>query len=227
MTVAFDATSGSAAIVNTATTATWTHTPVGVPAAICVVIPQDTSADQISGVSYGGVALSRIRSDSRTVTEACRTYVYFLGVGIPTGAQTVAVVSTGTAAKWPQSLTWTAAKDCSVTSQVGADAGIIANPSLTLTPPAQAGCVYVNASGLNAPVSTPEAGTTQAAARDLGTTSGHIGYKTAGGTTTIGWTSASDDVCHSAIAITELIVVERSSRPVVSPTRAVRRSYIW
>lgn len=227
MTVAFDATSGTAALVNTATTATWTHTPVGTPRAVVVLIPQDTSPDQISGVTYGGVALTRVRSDVRTTTEACRTYIYFLGSNIPAGAQTVGVTSTGTAAKWPQVISWTAAVDTGVTSQAGADAGIIANPSLTLTPPQACGAAYVNASGLNAPVSTPESGTTQAAARDLGTTSGHTGYKTAGGTTTIGWTSASDDVCHSAVAITELIVVERASNPIVTPTRAVRRSYIW
>lgn len=227
MTVAFDATSGSAALVNTATTATWTHTPVGTPAAVCVLIPQDGSADQVSGVTYGGVALTRVRRDARTTTEACSSYIYFLGATIPTGAQTVGVTSTGTAAKWPQVITWTAADDCAVTSQAGADAGIIANPSVTLTPPRQAGCAYVNASGLNAPVSTPESGTTQAAARDLGTTSGHIGYKTTGGTTTIGWTSSSDDVCHSAIAITEQVTITRSAFPTVVPSRAVRRSYVW
>lgn len=227
MTVAFDATSGSAALVSTATTATWTHTPVGTPAAVCVLIPQGVNTDQVSGVTYGGAALSRVRLDARSATETCASYIYFLGNNIPTGAQTVAVVSTGTNPKWPQVITWTASGDCGVAFQAGADAGIIANPSLTLTPPRQAGCAYVNASGLNAPVSTPEAGTTQAAARDLGTISGHIGYKTTGGTTTIGWTSASDDVCHSAIAITEQVVVIRAANPVIAPTRAVRRSFTW
>lgn len=228
MTIAFDATSGSAALINTATTTNWTHTPVGVPGAVVVLIPQGINTDQVSAVTYGGVALSRVRSDTRAVTETCRVYIYFLGSGIPTGAQTVAVTTTGTNPMWPQAITYTAAQNTVVNVQAGLDAGIIANPSLALSPTAQAGLAYVCASGLNAPVSTPQAGLTQAAARDLGTISGHMGYKVvSAGATTVGWTSAIDDVCHAGVGITELAVTLGAARAIVVPTNAVHRSRSW
>lgn len=206
MTVSFDATFGSAALVNTATTATWTHTPVGTPKGVVVLIPQGTAPDEITVVTYGGVALARVRFVARSAAEACAVYYYFLGANIPTGAQTVAVTSTGTAPKWPQSVTMTAAGvETAVNVENGLDAGIIANPSLSLTPNTQAFLCYVNASGLNTPVGTPQAGTTQLQIRDLGTISGHMGRKevAGAGATTIGWTSAIDDVVHGGLAISE------------------------
>jgi hypothetical protein len=206
MAIAHDATSGSAALINTATTTNWTHTPSGTPKGVVVVIPQGTAADQVSAVTYGGVALGRVRFAARSAAEACAVYTYFLGAAVPTGAQTVAVTTTGTAPCWPQAATVTAdTAETAVDVENGLDAGIIANPSLTLVPTVEATLYYVNASGLNAPVSTPEAGTTQLAARDLGTISGHVGTKesAAGGSTTVGWTSASDDVCHGGLAIKE------------------------
>jgi hypothetical protein len=211
--IAHDATSGSAALIATATTTTWTHTPVGTPKGVVVLIPQGLSTDQVSGVTYGGVALTRIRFAARSAAEACAVYTYFLGQNIPTGPQTVAVTTTGTNPMWPQAATLTA--DSTITAvdvENGLDAGIIANPSLALSPTAEATLYYVNASGLNAPVSTPESGTTQLAARDLGTISGHIGTKevAGAGATTIGWTSASDDVCHAGLAVKE-------SEPVAGP----------
>jgi hypothetical protein len=211
--IAHDATSGSAALIATATTTTWTHTPVGTPKGVVVLIPQGLSTDQVSGVTYGGVALTRIRFAARSAAEACAVYTYFLGQNIPTGPQTVAVTTTGTNPMWPQAATLTA--DSAITAvdvENGLDAGIIANPSLALSPTAEATLYYVNASGLNAPVSTPESGTTQLAARDLGTISGHIGTKevAGAGATTIGWTSASDDVCHAGLAVKE-------SEPVAGP----------
>lgn len=229
MTIAFDATSGSAALINTATTTNWTHTPAGVPRAVVVLIPQGINTDQVSAVTYGGVALSRVRFNARAVTETCGVYIYFLGVSIPTGAQTMAVTTTGTNPMWPQAITYTAAQNTVVNVQAGLDAGAtVTNPSLALSPTGQAGLAYVCASGLNAPVSTPQAGLTQAAARDLGTISGHMGYKVvSAGATTVGWTSAAEDVCHAGVGITELAVVLGAARAIVVPTNAVHRSRSW
>jgi hypothetical protein len=224
---AFDATSGTAALVNTATTATWTHTPVGTPRGVVVLIPQGVQTDQVSGVTYGGVAMTRVRLDARATAETCASYVYFLGKDIPTGAQTVAVTSTGTNPKWPQVITITASGDTEIDVQSGGDAGIIANPSVAIIPTAPAVVAYVNASGLNAPVSTPETNTIQAAARDLGTISGHIGYKAvaAAGATTIGWTSASDDVCHAAVSIIETI--SKAPKVFVGASPAAQKASRW
>jgi hypothetical protein len=208
MTVTFDVSSGSAALINSATTTSWSHAASASAKGAVVVIPQGTATDQVSGVTYGSRKMDRIRFAARTSAEACAVYVYFLGnlVGI-TGTQTVAVTSTGTAPKWPQAATMLAAGTfVAVNKETGADAGVIANPSITLIPDV-AGTMwfYVNASGLNTPVNTPQAGTTSMSARDLGTISGHTGQKAvaAAGSNTTGWTSAIDDVVQAALAISE------------------------
>jgi len=227
VTIAFDATSGSAALINTATTTNWTHTPAGTPRAVVGLVPQGTSTDTVTSLSYGGVAMTRIRRVPRSSAEACDVYTYFLGAGIPTGAQTVSIVTTGTAPKWPQVVTFTAADDCEVNVESGVDAGVVANPSIAITPTAQAGICYVCSSGLNTPVDTPETDTIRASFRDLGTISGHTGYKVvSAGATTIGWTSASDDACHAAIAVIETRLI--LPRPVsVGPSQAVHQSHSW
>jgi len=207
VTVAFDATFGSAALINTATTTTWTHTPVGTPKGVVVLIPQGTATDNVTAVTYGGVALNRVRFAARGSAEACAVYIYFLGAGIPTGAQTVAVTTAGTPPCWPQSVTMTATgAKTAIEREDGADAGIVANPQFTIVPvPAGTCACYVNASGLNTPVDTPQAGTTRCSFRDLGTISGHTGRKdlASAGSTTIGWTSAIDDVAHAVIVVSE------------------------
>jgi len=227
VTIAFDATSGSAALINTATTTNWTHTPAGTPRAVVGLVPQGTSTDTVTSMSYGGVAMARIRRQARAGAEAGDVYTYFLGSGIPTGAQTVSIVTTGTAPKWPQVVTFTAATDCEVNVETGADAGTIANPSIAITPTDQAGVCYVCMCGLNTPVDTPEAGTTRASFRDLGTVSGHQGYKVvSAGATTIGWTSAIEEICHAAIAVVETRLI--LPRPVsVGPSQAVHQSHSW
>lgn len=215
MTVVHDASSNPAALIVSATTTNWTHNPTGNPRGVIVLIPQGTAVDNVSAVTYGGVALIRIRRATRSAAEPGDVYTYFLGKGIPAGSQTVAVTTTGTAPCWPQCATVTAAADTELDVENGLDAGIIANPSLALTPTKQALLYYVNMSGLNAPVSTPEAGTSLLAARDLGTVSGHTGFKQVDGpgATTIGWTSASDDVCHAGLAVKEVPHSGNVARP--------------
>jgi len=136
--VVFDAKSRSTATDTTESTAnpqTWTHTPVGTPKAVIVTITQpDNTGDEVSGVTYGGVAMTRVRSDASTQAEAGRTYLYFLGTGIPTGAQTISVSRSATIA--PQqhhAFTFTADGDTVVDSHSFANIGIVANPSTTAT----------------------------------------------------------------------------------------------
>lgn len=187
-------------------TFSWTHTPVGTPRGAAVVVVQEGSTDQVSGVTYGGVAMTRVRSDVRTATEAGRTYLYFLGASVPTGARTVQVTLTGTADTNAVSYTVTsAAVDTAVDVSAGADAGIIANPSLAISPTAAAVIYYGLFSGLAAPVTTVQTGSTHVAGKDYGTDSAMWARKSVAGAgaTTIGYTAASDDVCHSALAIKE------------------------
>ena len=205
MAVAHDAVAIPANALYTATFS-WTHTPVGTPRGAAVVVVQEGSTDQVSGVTYGGVAMTRVRSDVRTATEDGRVYLYFLGAGVPTGAQTVTVTLTGAEDTNAVSFTVTsAAVDTVVDVSAGLDAGIIANPSLAISPTVAAEIYYGIFSGLAAPVTTVETGSTHVAGKDYGTDSAMWARKSvaAGGATTIGYTAASDDVCHSALAIKE------------------------
>lgn len=114
-------------------TSSWTHTPTSdtIQGVVVAVTQPLLAADQISGVTYGGQALTRYGSYA---SATARVYLYFLGTGIPPGDQTVAVTSTGTADKQSHcySLT-TGGNDATVDSVTGADLGTIANPALTVT----------------------------------------------------------------------------------------------
>src|SRR5690348_8787000 len=72
---------------------TWSHnTGTTSPEGVVVMLAHGTeSTDLVVGVTYGGVAMSRIQTNTDTVTEPGRSYIYFLGTGVPTGTQTVSV----------------------------------------------------------------------------------------------------------------------------------------
>jgi hypothetical protein len=97
MAVAFDASSKSSAI-NTASQSeasfSWLHTPVGIPSGVLIfVLANHQTNGSISGVTYGGIALTAVPSGlaSDTLGEPGRVQTWFLGSNIPTGAQTVQV----------------------------------------------------------------------------------------------------------------------------------------
>ena len=72
------------------------HTPTGTPAGVIVAVNTrylGTPADHVTGVTYGGVSLTRIDSASDTSGEPMREDLYFLGSGIPTGTQTCTVTN--------------------------------------------------------------------------------------------------------------------------------------
>lgn len=71
---------------------TFSHTPVGTPKGVVVTIGHGVlSADNVAGVTYGGVAMTRRQTNVDTATEPGGVYVYTLHTLIPTGAQTVSV----------------------------------------------------------------------------------------------------------------------------------------
>jgi hypothetical protein len=108
MALAFDASSegnGTSAI-------SFTHTPVGAPKGVAFLVANNGVEEDPTTITYGGVAMSLINEAHRATGEFCNSYIYFLGIGIPTGAQTVVVnTSGGTEAKWVCCVTVTAAKD--------------------------------------------------------------------------------------------------------------------
>ena len=119
----------------------WTHTPVGTPKGVLVLIVQDAASnDQIiaaSPVTYGGTAMTEVAlSPLLAATNAnAAVYGYFLGSSVPTGAQTVAVDvdAGGTAAKFAVALTVTASGDTAVEDTSVADLAATTTPSVTLT----------------------------------------------------------------------------------------------
>jgi len=205
MAIAFDAVGIPAAELQEATFE-WQHIPVGTPKGVAVIVVQENEGDQVSGVTYGGVALGRIRTDVNATAELGRTYVYFLGSGVLAGERTVVVTLTGAEDCNAVSLTVTAATDTEVDTDAGGDFGANANPSLAITPTTKAEIFYGIYSGLAAPVDTVELGSTHIAGKDFGSESGMWARKSVagGGATTIGYTADADDVCHSALAIREV-----------------------
>src|SRR5690348_5790420 len=97
MAVAFDASSeshtGTTGSTNQASFS-WTHTPVGTPKGVLIFLINLDSATGVNpSITYGGVAVPAVTGgvDADTAGEAGRCAAFFLGSGIPTGAQTVVV----------------------------------------------------------------------------------------------------------------------------------------
>lgn len=209
MAITFDAYgAGPSPFVNGDTS--WTHTPVDTPKGVVVVIVQEGgAADEITGVTYDGVAMARVRREVKAAAEAGQVYIYFLGSGLGTGAKTVAINATSEAVGDYSGASFTVTADaaeteCPVTA--AAQSASQANPSLAISPTAEAEIFYGLFSGLAAPITTNETNTVHRQGRDLGADCAMWASKSvaAGGSTTIGYTAAADDMVHAACAVQEL-----------------------
>lgn len=119
MAVAFDASSRSGSAVSASVASfSWTHTPVGTPKGVCVVVAGSTSAtNDVTSVTYGGTAVPRVTGAfaADSAGEPSFTDVYFLGSSVPTGAQTVVVNRNNNAnGVWGAAATVTAGADTEV-----------------------------------------------------------------------------------------------------------------
>jgi hypothetical protein len=214
--VTLDAASYSGANNTTGTTtvgtwAAWTHSGTSAAEMAVVVITQPLSAaDQISGVTYGGVAMTRRRSDSTTSTENGRVYIYELE-DPPTGSQSVVVTSTGSVAKMGHCFTLTSPTGYEV--KYDSDNGsnfsntTAANPSVTVTHSGSlagwlgvAGHYYGGADITSTGI---QSGITFGQEHDPGAGTGASYYRVSTGaasSSTYGYTTlASDDQCISAV----------------------------
>ena len=119
MAVAYDAVSQSTTGTNPGTNVAsfnWSHDPVAAPEAAVVFVFEDSATDNITGVTYGGVAMEDLGASYDAVdsaTEPGRVDTYFLsGAALPkgTGVQTVEVScnNNGTE-KWAVCITLTGA----------------------------------------------------------------------------------------------------------------------
>lgn len=91
----------------------WTHTPVGTPKGVLIfLVNLDTDQTTNPTITYGGVDVPAVPGGVAvdTATELGRCATFFLGSGVPTGAQTVLVNRNNTANEiWCVCITVTAA----------------------------------------------------------------------------------------------------------------------
>ena len=129
MTVAFDAFTYRDNSFNASDS--FTHTPVGTPKGVIAYIINANDDATTYTVTYGGVSLTLVGTAASTALNS-DVHCFFLGAGIPTGAQTVSVVQTGSSSNSRISVyTVTAATDTEVV-----DSGIIDEESNTTDPSA-------------------------------------------------------------------------------------------
>ena len=189
----------------------WTHTPVGTPRAVIVFIAGIAGADEVSGVTYGGTAMTEMTGSpsSKATGETGTVYGYFLGASIPTGAQTVAMTSTAANLKSICAITLTGAADTEIVdvdATISSDA--VADPSVTLSLASRDSfCAIGLYSGQDAVTGiTPLTGWTSRLEQDAGTeVVGYYTYDTVGSTdVTAGWTQTSEDAIAIAVAVSEV-----------------------
>ncbi len=117
MALAFDAVSNSGAL--STLDLSWTHTPVGTPRAVVVLILEaaPSGTDGVGAVTYGAVPMTQAPLSpfaGSAGAENAVHHAFHLGVGIPVGAQTVFVDSIAGWSKSAVAVTVTAAADTEV-----------------------------------------------------------------------------------------------------------------
>jgi len=232
MTVAFDAFTKVSTATGTSSGSeplTGTHTPPGTPRGVKAYVAQTNggSGDEVSAVTYGGVAMSRVASAADTAGELQRVYAYFLGTGIPTGAQTVTVTYSGASAtRILYCITVTAAADTEVDASNVAEEDQ-ADPDITVATTASTNCFVsgVIASGLSTHTNlSAGTGYTELDLTDVGSNATHVQRRTSnstGGNVSVLWDTAaiSDDVAAIGVAIKESAASVFSLVPLIRKRR--------
>lgn len=224
MAIAFDAVSSQ--FDATSQPNSFTHTPVGTPKGVYVA---DTNIDGIvpSSVTYGGVALTMIAQQNVGNRVASS---WFLGEGIPTGAQTVSVNHASSVNSYAVCITVTAGvgKNTATAGTDGGTGGTGANPSVTVTGISGAsfgfGCVVSDVAS-PASITAGSGMTIRGPGNDFGSKSAHAECSTseqASGDMTVAFTCA-QFTGMSAIAIEE--VAATSIKTVNGLARASVKTY--
>lgn len=188
---------------------TWTHTPVGTPRGILVFVIQDASgADQVSGVTYGGTAMTEVTGSPnlKATGEAMSVYAYFLGSSIPTGPQEIVATVSGAATKRGMSISVTSGADTQINDvDATLSSDIVANPyaSLSLGGVASFAAIGFMSGQVDTSACVALEGWVNRYYSDFGVSVGGIdSYATVGtADVTIGHTQASDDYVAIGVAI--------------------------
>lgn len=134
MSVLFDAVASTVVANNAGTTLSWTHTPVGVPTSVGVTLFNYTGGTSVTGVTYGGLALTLEVVSPSIGALPSRTEIWGSdGLTLPTGAQTV-VVTFSTTGSYCQaaSVTVTGSDKTTCFSNVNNATGTSAAPSIAV-----------------------------------------------------------------------------------------------
>lgn len=187
------------------------NTPGADLAGVLVLAAHEFDTDQVTGITYGGVAMTRIRSNVDVAGGVLfRTYVYFRGDSIPTGVQNLVVTRTNSANLIGQTIGLIAGADTEVVDHDGID-GNTASPTQAVLSYSGRTCVafaIMLRAELVAGIASLS-GQTQMLALDQGSWSMSIDRQTTPGTSdfTIGYTTANgvlSDNAFSAIALSEV-----------------------
>jgi hypothetical protein len=98
MSVAFDAVATATVAAGNSTTLSWTHTPVGTPTAVGVFLMNYEAGLTVTGVTYGGVAMTLKQSQTVIYSGGNSTLQIWGLASPPSGAQSVVVTGTIVAA---------------------------------------------------------------------------------------------------------------------------------
>lgn len=207
--IAFDAHTGDCTGTGTITCS---HTPVGTPRGVLVVIHAASSADSVNTVTYGGATMSEAVLPRLSTFSAQSVYAYYLGSSIPTGAQNAVVTVNNANSKRVNVVTFTATRDTEVLDADNTITGqTVSNPSVTLEVGGRTALAVITfLSGQDDTTGfAPLAGWTSMQEVDSGT-AGRGYYRLTTTTTsniTAGWTQTADEAQAIALAMAEVSAV--------------------
>lgn len=187
---------------------TFTHTPVGTPRAVILLLGHNLEITDLfdAAPTYGGVSFgTRVAVAVSNTGEPGATYAYHLGSSIPTGMQTISIPHTASATlKIAYCITMTAPGD-TVVAAFGIDEGSQTDPAVALDSGANDALRYciVYSGQLDVATLVPFAGMTALHDHDYGSQTIKVDRQTTigSGSFTIGYTAASDDCAMTALAI--------------------------
>jgi hypothetical protein len=209
---------------------TYAHVPgARVDGFVCGITQQTGSTDEVTSVTYGGVNVPRVTALFKSSGETGAVYLYFLGLGIPSGTQTVNVNVNGTASTkrittWglissiPKSL-----KVQTFDNSINSDS--VADPSVVLPLSGlSCWCGLVGLSGQDLAANVTQLTNWTATLEQQWTAQVgcHYRYNIIGtADVTAGWTQTAEDATIIAAAITEY---DPPVATVIPRTRGMRRS---
>jgi hypothetical protein len=220
----FPATNGTTGVNSVDTTTgdrTFSHAGSASATAAVVMILDNVNTPVVSGVLYGGVAMT-LTTSAEDTSEAGEVWIYTLtGNPIPQGTQTVTLQGCTSAEKWATCCTMTGTMPYVATS-AATNTTTSANPTIALTTTAASSMAYAAAhDGQAAPATAMTAGTLLHS-NDYGTRVANTGRFTSAvgaSTTSITFTLGSEDWCCAGVAFSEGVArpnVTGGTRSVVS-----------